>query len=183
MNRLRGTRCYLSGAMDRAPDRGVQWREDIKPFLHDMGIITLDPCNKPICDFDEGPNFAKVRSEYLENEDYDKVAEMMKPVRAVDLRMTDVADFLIVNLDHDIFACGTMEEIFLANRQKKPILIHSVQGKKKISPWMFGTIPHQMFFNSWTELVAYLHHINSDVNIDNLKRWVFFDFNYQGCST
>jgi hypothetical protein len=177
MNRLRGTRCYLSGAMDKAPDRGVQWRVNLYPVLKGMGVTILDPCNKPISDFDEGPNFANVRSEYLEKGDYDKVAEMMKPVRAVDLRMTDVADFLIVNLDLDIFACGTMEEIFLANRQKKPILIHCPQGKKKLSPWLFGAIPHQMFFDTWRDLLNYTHYIDKHKQILTLKRWVFFDFN------
>lgn len=177
MNRLRGTRCYLSGAMDKAPDRGVQWREELTPKLVSMGVTVLDPCNKPISEFDEGPNFANVRSVFLENEQYDEVRNMMKPVRAVDLRMTDVADFLIVNLDLDIFACGTMEEIFLANRQKKPILIHCPQGKKKLSPWLYGTMPHEMFFNTWTELFNYLIYIDIAKEIDTLKRWVFFNFN------
>ena len=47
INRLKGTMCYLCGAMDRVPDGGEGWRRMISPVLRDMGIGVLDPCNKP----------------------------------------------------------------------------------------------------------------------------------------
>ena len=46
MNRLCGTRTYLAGAMDRVKDGGIGWRNDITPFLEDMGVVVLDPCKK-----------------------------------------------------------------------------------------------------------------------------------------
>ena len=47
MNRLKGMRTYLAGAMDRGPDGGAGWRDKIKPLLERMGVIVLNPCDKP----------------------------------------------------------------------------------------------------------------------------------------
>ena len=44
----------------------------------------------------------------------------MKIIRCVDLRMVDISDFLVVNLDPDIPTFGTHEEIANANRQRSP---------------------------------------------------------------
>jgi hypothetical protein len=98
----------------------------------------------------------------------------MKVIRSVDLRLVDISDFLIVNLDLDIHPCGTYEEIFWANRQKKPIIVHMEQGKNSAPDWLFGTIPHQTIFSSWDDIKEYLNHINSSENIGTYKRWYFF---------
>lgn len=47
---------------------------------------------------------------------------MMKVIRSVDLRLVDISDFMIVNLDLETHPCGTLEEIFWANRQKSRYL-------------------------------------------------------------
>ena len=99
----------------------------------------------------------------------------MKEIRNVDLRMVDISDFLIVNIDLDIYPCGTMEEIFLGNREKKPIILHMKQGKQNTPDWLFGAIPHQLIFSSWEEIRGYLTHINTSSSIDSYKRWYFFD--------
>jgi hypothetical protein len=107
-------------------------------------------------------------------QNYNDLSQLMKVVRSVDLRLVDISDFLIVNLDLDIHPCGTYEEIFWANRQKKPIIIHMVQGKQNTPDWLFGTIPHQMIFSTWSEIKEYLSYINSSENIESYKRWYFF---------
>ena len=106
--------------------------------------------------------------------EFDKLSSIMKEIRNVDLRMVDISDFLIVDLDLEIHPCGTYEEIFLANRQKKPIIIHMVQGKSKAPDWLFGTIPHDLIFSEWNHVKDYLNYINSSHNIDSLNRWYFF---------
>ena len=55
---------------------------------------------------------------------YEELSGLMKTIRSVDLRLVDISDFLIVSLDLNTHPCGTYEEIFLANRQKKPIIIN-----------------------------------------------------------
>ena len=99
----------------------------------------------------------------------------MKTIRSVDLRLVDISDFVIVNLDLDVHPCGTLEEIFWANRQKKPIVVHMVQGKSHTPDWLFGTIPHQMIFSNWEDIQDYLKHINSDENIDTYNIWYFLN--------
>ena len=46
-NRLKGQRVYLAGAMDRVPDRGATWRENITPFLNELNVTVFDPLKKP----------------------------------------------------------------------------------------------------------------------------------------
>ena len=46
MNRLKRQRVYLAGAMDRVPDRGATWRENITPFLKDLGLVVFNPIKK-----------------------------------------------------------------------------------------------------------------------------------------
>jgi nucleoside 2-deoxyribosyltransferase len=174
MNRLKNQRVYLAGAMDRVKDRGSTWRDNITPFLASLGVVVFNPLNKPSNIGMEDTEVHLVKKKLKERENYDELSSMMKTIRGVDLRLVDISDFLIVNLDIDTHPCGTLEEIFWANRQKKPIIIHMEQGKRNTPDWLFGTIPHQMIFSTWDEVKEYLLHINSTANIESYKRWYFF---------
>ena len=175
MNRLKNQRCYLAGAMDRVVDRGAGWRDNISPFLEELGISVFNPLKKPTNIGVEDNNVAQYKKYLKQHNQYDELSQIMKTIRAVDLRMVDISDFLIVNLDIDTHPCGTLEEIFWANRQKKPILIHMVQGKQHAPDWLFGTIPHQFIFDSWTGLKDYLLLINNRIDILTMDRWCFFN--------
>jgi nucleoside 2-deoxyribosyltransferase len=174
MNRLKNQRAYLAGAMDRVPDRGATWRDNITPFLTNMGITVFNPITKPTNLGLEDADTHNIKTKLKSQQRYDELSQMMKTIRAVDLRLVDMSDFLIVNLDINTHPCGTLEEIFWANRQKKPIIIHMEQGKNQTPDWLFGTIPHQMFFSTWDEIKQYLVHIDTAENIDTHKRWYFF---------
>jgi nucleoside 2-deoxyribosyltransferase len=175
MSRLKNQRVYLAGAMDRVADRGASWREEITPFLNNMGIVVFNPIIKPTDIGLEDQESHSIKTKLKQQHRYDELSSMMKTIRSVDLRLVDISDFLIVNLDLNVHPCGTLEEIFLANRQKKPIIIHMVQGKDQTPDWLFGTIPHQMIFSDWEEIKLYLIHMNTSENIDTHKRWYFFD--------
>lgn len=174
MNRLLNQRVYLAGAMDRVPDRGSTWRDNITPFLQDLGVVVFNPIKKPSIIGMEDAATHELKAKLKNQERYEGLSQLMKVIRSVDLRLVDISDFLIVNLDLDIHPCGTYEEIFSANRCKKPILIHVEQGKKNAPDWIFGTIPHQMIFSSWDDLKNYLKHIDTDENIKSYRRWQFF---------
>jgi nucleoside 2-deoxyribosyltransferase len=174
MNRLTNQRVYLAGAMDRVPDRGATWRDNITPFLENLGVIVFNPISKPTDIGLEDKDTHALKTKLKEMKRYDELSTMMKTIRSVDLRLVDISDFVIVNLNIDTHPCGTLEEIFWANRQKKPIIIHMEQGKENTPDWLFGTIPHQMIFSTWEEIKLYLQHINSAENIDTYKRWYFF---------
>ena len=174
-NKLFGTRVYLCGAMDRVQDGGIGWRNMITPFLNSLGSIVLDPCDKPTTEAVEDAELRRIRHSHKDKGEFDKVRDIMKPIRAVDLRLVDISDYLVVNLDPCIHACGTYEEIFLANREKKPIIIH-IAGEKSDTPdWLFATVPHEMVFPKWEMIKTYLHNINTGQDTRTFNRWQFFD--------
>jgi len=178
MNRLKNTRCYLCGAMDRVKDGGVGWRDEMKKRVSGMGIVWLDPCCKPTTMAVENADTRRTLAQAKQIGAYDVVAEQVKIIRCIDLRMTDIADFVLVNLDTDVHACGTYEEIANANRQKKPIIIHVEQGKQNAPSWLFGMLPHQMIFSTWEEVDEYLRYIDSYSAIDHQNRWMFFNLEH-----
>ena len=75
MNRLKGMACYLCGPMDRVPDGGVAWREDITPKLKELGVGVLDPCKKPSEYATEDANTRELIEEYKESLMFDEVHE------------------------------------------------------------------------------------------------------------
>lgn len=174
-NRLKNQRVYLAGAMDRVPDRGNGWRDNITPFLEEIGVVVFNPIKKPTILGQEDDTTHKLKLQLKSKENYDELSSLMKTIRSVDLRLVDISDFLIVNLDLDVHPCGTYEEIFWANRQKKPIIIHMVQGKQNTPDWLFGTVPHTMIFSSWDQIKSYLNFIDTSANIDSYNRWYFFN--------
>lgn len=173
--RLKNQRVYLAGAMDRVVDRGTTWRDAITPPLKELGIVVFNPITKPTCVGLEDADTHALKTKMKQMGRYDELSQIMKTIRSVDLRLVDISDFIIVNLDLDVHPCGTLEEIFWANRQKKPIIVHMVQGKAHTPDWLFGTIPHQMIFSNWEDIHEYLKHINSDENIDTYNRWYFLN--------
>lgn len=175
MNRLYNQRVYLAGAMDRVPDRGSTWRDNITPFLMNLGITVFNPIKKPCLDGNEDHTVHAYKTKLKQQEKYDELKKIMKNIRCVDLRLVDISDFLIVNLDIDVHPCGTYEEIFLANRSKKPVIIHMEQGKNSAPDWLFGTLPHEMILSSWDEVKNYLNHIDSSEKIQTHNRWQFFN--------
>lgn len=175
MNRLKHQRVYLAGAMDRVADRGNGWRDSITPFLENLGVIVFNPIKKPTVIGQEDEATHKLKIKLKKEHNYDDLSQLMKIIRRVDLRLVDISDFLIVNLDLDTHPCGTLEEIFWANRQKKPIIVHMVQGKQNAPDWLFGTIPHEMIFSSWDDVKGYLLKIHNDTDINTHNRWYFFN--------
>jgi len=173
-NRLRYMRGYLCGAMDRVVDGGEAWRVALQRDLAKLGVFWLDPTQKPIDIGIEDPEM-RVKVGALKRQDQFAEASIpIKVIRAVDLRMVDHSDFLVANLDLEVHACGTYEELFLANRQKKPVIIHIEQGKQNVPNWLLGTFPHEMFFSTWGEVREYLKHIAYSPTVKHLNRWMFF---------
>ena len=175
-NRLKDNRCYLAGAMDRVPDAGETWRRQIRYHLRDLGIHWLDPTHKPIDIGVEDDESRRQRRRNKEDGAFDLVEEEMLPIRDVDIRMVNIADFLIVNLDIEVHACGTYFEFAQASSQMKPILVHMEQGKRQVPDWLLAEIPHEHVFDDWIALRKYVRHIAHDDVIDHMGRWMFFDW-------
>jgi hypothetical protein len=106
---------------------------------------------------------------------YDLVSSEMKEIRNTDLNAVDIVDFIIVNIDTEVHACGTYEEIFWANRMKKPVLVHCEQGKKGLPDWLFGMMPHELMFGDWMPLKEYLINVDFGMDTRTFNRWTLFD--------
>lgn len=181
MNRLALNRGYLCGAMDRVTDGGIGWRQDLIQSLKDLKILWLDPTRKPIDIGVEDLENRALRHKAKRAGDFEFVRSQMKQIRPVDLRMVDICDFAVANLDLSVHACGTYEELFWANRMKKPVLIRIEQGIEHTPDWLFGTFPFEMIFSTWDEVKTYLRQIAHAPVIDRLNRWYFFDWMGENC--
>ena len=176
MNKLKHTVCYLCGAMDRVADGGVTWRKAITPELNKLGVGVLDPCDKPTTFAREDEGFRDRIESLKADGDYDSVKEAMSEIAAVDLRMIDIAHFVVMHLDVSSHLCGSYNEAFVAIQQKKPLLVVCEQGVNSMPNWMFGVMPVEHMFNSWEELISYLGDVNTGKDKEHHKRWRFFDF-------
>lgn len=175
--RLTGMRTYLAGAMDRVADGGVGWRNRISPMLKSMGVTVLNPCDKPV---EVGIEDSQTRGEIerlKSSRQYDKIRKTYGVIRTLDLRCVDISDFIIASIDINVHACGTYEEVSVANSQKKPVLIWCQQGKENAPNWLFFMLPHQHIFGSLEELLEYLANVHAGRDHNHYKRWFFFDQN------
>lgn len=186
-DRLSQCKCYLAGPIDRCPNLGTQWRNTITPELEKLGVVVLDPMNKDKFLQDKNdvvesnPAWRDHINNLKETEQYDEYSKQIKyNIVKIDYRLCDYADFLILYIDTDIFTCGSFFETFLANFLKRPIVVWCKQGKKNIPAWLFGILPHQLFFSSMDEVLEYLRGINNDEVINTYGRWLFLNFNEEG---
>ncbi len=145
-NILKGTRAYLSGPMDFVGSRVVEkylgWRSIITPILKALGVFVLDPWNKPVI-----RGHKQYGQEGIESskEEYGQDFWTNDNTRArfetdfwatvhIDLRMTDLADFVIAFAPTNIYSVGTVHEIVTARRQHKPVLLISPPVKYEFFP-------------------------------------------------
>jgi hypothetical protein len=162
--------------MDRVADGGVGWRNEMTSLLQPMGIIVLNPCDKPIGLGCEDIESREYRQQLKVDGQYEKLAKEVRELRVVDLRMVDLADFLIVYINTDVHMTGTYEELFLGNRMKMPILCMIEGGKEKVPDWLLGVLPHEHMFGNWSDLLDYLMDVDCGKDTRHFKRWMFFDY-------
>ena len=117
-----------------------------------MKVLWLDPTRKPINIGVEDLENRALRQKAKRAGDFEFVRNQMKQIRPVDLRMVDICDFLVVNIDLDVHATGTYEELYWGNRMKKPCVVRIAQGVEHTPDWLFGTLPFEMIFSTWDEV-------------------------------
>ena len=174
MNRLAHNLCYLVGPIDEAKDRGTEWRKDISEFLWSLSIGVLNPCDKPT-NHNEDKEFIRKLNEYKSNGNYDKVTELVKEIIQIDLHMVDLSNFIICYIDKDIHSCGSYSELTYATLEHKPCLIYCKQGVSNIPGWLFGLCDHNMFFDNWEDLKAYIEDVAYSTKY--IEGWKFLDYN------
>lgn len=158
-NLLAKTKTYLVGPIQYACGR--KWRKEIAEFLHLKNITVLDPYKgQMVGDSPEDEKLHTWFNQLVANNDFETLSKELKKIRCRDLRFVDLSDYLIGYINQDIYTCGTWEEIFLANRQKKQIFLVVEGGLKKCPFWVFGAIPYKFIFDSFEKLKNYLDAID-----------------------
>lgn len=154
---------------------GKTWREQITVHLEEMGVLVLDPYKKPfINDVEEGDHVKENLTELMERGDYEEVNRIMKPIRSYDLSMVDKSDFSIACIDPKIPTFGSIEEISVAVKMKRPVFIFINGSKKKCPLWLMGMMPHKYIYSSMNEVVDVLRKMDSgEIPLDS-NRWRLF---------
>ena len=163
MGNLNKMMCYSVGPIDRCPDAGKTWRLKLDDWLPKYGVEHLNPHNKPFVGPQEDDTAREAIND-LKKEGhvgFGEIREKYSYIREIDLRCVDFASFLIARVEPDHHMCGTYEEIFTANRQKKPVLCHIVGGVEHTPNWLVFTLPPWSFFNSMEEIQNHLNVVNA----------------------
>lgn len=151
---------------------GDEWRNDVRRQLADTGIIFFSPYERPF--INDIPEDAQARDELnqgMRTEAWDFVADRMTKIRAHDLRLVDISDFIIARIDPKVVTYGTIEEITTAVREKKPIFLCVVGGKEKTPLWLMGMFPHRYIYDDLDTVVEVVRAIDSEHIRLSSDRW------------
>lgn len=178
-NLLENRSVYLCGPIEDSKDDGKGWRTELTEDLKEFSCDVINPMLKekyfkrPFFDHREYQDVEGHVSYLKEQGKFDEYAKAVSQIRHEDLRLVDKSDFVIVRYFSTVSGCGTWEELFLANREKKPVLLWANCDKKNVPGWLFGTIPHQHMFFSKRGLIQYLSDIDSG-NFESYdrSRWI-----------
>lgn len=152
---LEKTRCYLSGPMDfvgsRVLEKYLGWRAILSPILKAFSIRVLDPWNKPAIRGHgeygrEGvqPNKDQYAKDFWTNaETRARFERDFWETVHIDLRMTDLSDFVIAFVPTNIYSVGTVHEIIVARLQRKPVLLISPPVKYDYFPEL-AALPNEV---------------------------------------
>lgn len=164
--------CYLCGPMDRAKDNGTEWREYFIEQTTDLDLKIINPCDKPSNCAQEISKTGERKVDRLKRlRRWSDLKKFVNRFRHEDLRFVDIADFVVIYIDIDVHICGSYDEVFNAERQKKPCLAIVNGGLPNLPNWMFDVFNLHEVFDNVDKCVNYLKKIDrGDVKLD--KRWV-----------
>jgi len=170
---LHGAMIYLSGPMEFVKDDGVGWRKKIKGLIEESGLELkiIDPTQKPGESEDTIAENKKYQQMLQDTGRFDELAAFVHDYRRKDLRYVDICDALIAVIDKNTYQCGTLNEVFLAESQHKPILTICVGKEYELPRWLFDVIDRKLLFETIEEVVEYLVKLNNqETPLD--KTWV-----------
>ena len=95
---------------------------------------------------------------------------LFRSVIQKDLRLIDISDFIIVNLEIDKPTFGTMHELVVATQQKKPIFL-SVNDKKRTPLWLIGLVKPKYIYSGIGDVIRKIKDIDSDTCHMDSDKW------------
>lgn len=131
-------RVYLAGAIERAPDAGCHWREEISRFLTDeLGHSLFNPCleeNHVLTPY-EFKNFRKWKTT-----DLSRFREVVHKIIDTDLDvLMNRVDYIICLWDRYVLdGGGTHGELTVAYLHKIPVYMVTQIPVESISSWIIG---------------------------------------------
>ena len=169
---LSGACGYLSGPMEYVSDHGIVWRRKFIELSYQSGLKVdyIDPTNKP------GGNMQiKEDKEYQkqlrEEGRYQELKEYVSNYRRLDLRFTDISDFVVAVVNPNVPQWGTSDECYTAEDQHKPIFWIIDGGLKKLPFWLFDVAELNMVFDSVEAVIEKL--IRLDTGLEKMtNEWV-----------
>jgi hypothetical protein len=112
----------------------------------------------------------KLRSEG----EYKELTKIMRKIRVEDLSLVDRSDFIIAVISAKTASWGTAEEVFWANRMKKPIYLVVSEGRQACPFWIFGTLPADQIYGKVDEIIADIRQLDSGQKPLDLSHWKIF---------
>jgi len=163
---------YLAGPIECVKDFGVGWRDDFIMKSDHLNLDIINPCNKPSnCTAEVGRSGERTVDRLRRQRKWSELQRFVKGFRREDLRFTDLADFLILYINPSIHMCGSYDEAFNAERQKKPLFAICEGGIEKLPTWLFGVFSTNEVFDNVDQCIAHLEKLN-DGRIELDDRWV-----------
>jgi hypothetical protein len=184
MGILAHTSCYLLGPVEADP-QAADWRKHFSEHLQKMGVVILDPLDKPGW---VGPRVLRpqddISASFLNNIDGDQEvanealnAQILS--RDVCLRQVNACNWAICRLPKK-FTVGTIEELHILDRRGTPVFFIFPDGIP--SMWLISMFFENVetmkttCFKAEDELLARIREIDSGkVPIDPLK-WIFISW-------
>lgn len=154
---------YLSGAMEFAPDHGIEWRRKFIARSNEVGlrIDYIDPTDK-VGARDLNVVEDKKYQAMLRNEGrFEELRDFVGRYRRYDLRACDYMDALVACVDPEIPHWGTPNEIYVAETAHKPRFLIVPGGKYNTPYWLFDVFPLENIFDNPEECIQRLLDLNS----------------------
>ncbi len=176
---LNRTKCYLVGNIENSNAPG-SWRNQIKKDLKKTGIIFFDPLKKPFMDsVDEDKEHIARLVKLRSTGKFKELSKIMKKIRVEDLSLVDRSDFIIGLVSAKTASWGSAEEVFWANRMKKPIFLVIAEGRRGCPFWIFGTLPENQIYDSIEDVIKDIKALDSGKKKLDMGRWKIFRKEYR----
>lgn len=176
MGILNKTKVYLIGSIQNSGIEARTWREHATKELSSSGIICFDPFKKPFLNSVDEDELTMSKLLHCMNAGFYKtVSQHMKKIRAFDLRLVDLSDFVIACISPTKASWGSADEIFTALRLRKPTFIVIEGGVSKTPLWIMGSIPTEYLFNNLDECLNRIKDIDSGKYPIDDKYWRLLD--------
>jgi nucleoside 2-deoxyribosyltransferase len=170
-NILKNSKVYLAGNMEHTS--GAEgWREFVKNRLRPSKINILSPLDTKFLGYplESREDIVNMKQERARG-NFKMVSNYMKNVIRKDLRLIDLSDFVIVNMEVLKPTFGTMHELVIAGQQKKPIFVSISEGKKECPLWILGLVDPEFIFDNIESVVDVILKIDDGSIKMDFERW------------